>query len=69
MSGFPVLRTIHDIMGSTMTGDHLATVSAVNTIVERMCDLIMILHAKGKDWAIENPVQRSDATGPWKRYF
>ena len=44
-------------------------VTAVNTIIERMCDLIMLMHAQGKDWAIENPVQRSDTSRFWKRYL
>jgi hypothetical protein len=69
MSKHPVLRTIDDIMGTLQRGDHLLAVSAVNTLVERMCQLIMVLHDRGKDWAIENPVQRSDSTGMWKRYF
>ena len=53
MSGFPILRTIFDITGSNTTGAHLVTVTAVNTIIERICDLIMILHEQGRDWAIE----------------
>ena len=69
MSGFPILRTFFDVLGENTTGDHLVAVTAVNTIIERMCDLIMLMHAQGKDWAIENPVQRSDTSGFWKRYF
>jgi hypothetical protein len=53
----------------SLTGEHRRTVTAVNTIVEHMCDLIMVMHRLGKDWCVENPVQRSDVTGSWKRYF
>ena len=41
MSNHPVLRTIHDIMGTLQRGDRLLAVSAVNTLVERMCQLII----------------------------
>ena len=47
----------------------LVAVIAVNTIIERMYDLIMSLHGQGKDWGIENPVQRSDSKGFWKCFF
>ena len=69
MSGFPVLRTFDDVLGTRTKGNYLLAVTAVNTIIERMCDLIMTLHEQGKDWGIENPVQRSDSKGFWKRYF
>ena len=69
MSNHPVLRTIYDIMGTLQRGDYLLAVCAVNTLIERMCQLIMVLHNLGKDWAVENPVQRSDSTGMWKTYF
>ena len=69
MSGFPVLRTFNDVLGTSAKGNYLLAVTAVNTTIERMCDLIMTLHDQGKDWGIENPVQRSDSTGFWKRYF
>ena len=44
MSGFPVLRTFDDVLGTRTKGNYLLAVTAVNTIVERMCDLIMALH-------------------------
>ena len=31
--------------------------------------LIMVMHRLSKDWCVENPVQRSDITGSWKRYL
>ena len=54
MSGFPVLRDIQHVMGlPSLTGEHRLAVTAVNTIVERMCALIMVMHRLGKDWCVE----------------
>jgi hypothetical protein len=45
-----------------------AAVNVSNILVKRTCMAARALSAAGGAWIIENPVQRNDKSGPWRRF-
>ena len=45
-----------------------AAVNVANILVQRTCDAVRALAARGGVWIVENPVRRNDVLGPWKRF-
>ena len=70
---WPVLRTFDHVLGipglHDLREDIVWQVIDSNTVTAFGLDIILKCHLHGRSWIAENPVQRSDQSGRWKRFY